>query len=405
MQNGQPYKNFTVQDFERYHNGTMPAQEMHALEKAALEDPFLADALEGYAMSKEPVFEVQAIRQQLQQRTHKKAVLVPFQKRRYSFLKVAAMVIILAGISFFIYQNIGLRNNTVAVNKEETTSAADSITVTSAPASNSTAPVEKPQTLPRENSIKSTTKKRTYSPTPVEQADVAVVPQQRNEVVHEVTDSITFLKPHAPVVKNEESAQRKASTANNTINGRIVDANNNAVPYANVRLQNKNAVAADANGNFSVSVPDTTAHVAVDAVGYTKNNAILERDKKNEIVMQESNESLNEVVVIGYGTNKRERRKNPQAVIEKAEPVNGWAAFDDYVAEHLQPDDEAEFKKIKGVVKLSFEVNDKGEAVNVKVEQSLCATCDAAAVEIVTKGTRWKKKGKNGNKAKASIRF
>ena len=39
---------FTAGDFERYHNGSMSPLEMHQLEKAAMEDPFLADALEGY---------------------------------------------------------------------------------------------------------------------------------------------------------------------------------------------------------------------------------------------------------------------------------------------------------------------------------------------------------------------
>ena len=38
---------YTAADFERYHSGKMSAGEMHALEKAAMEDPFLADALEG----------------------------------------------------------------------------------------------------------------------------------------------------------------------------------------------------------------------------------------------------------------------------------------------------------------------------------------------------------------------
>ena len=48
-------KIYTADDFARYHAGTMPAGEMHALEKAALEDPFLADALEGYIHA--PAFE------------------------------------------------------------------------------------------------------------------------------------------------------------------------------------------------------------------------------------------------------------------------------------------------------------------------------------------------------------
>ncbi len=48
-------KNFTAADIEKYHKGLLSAKERHDLEKAALDDPFLADALEGYAVAGENV--------------------------------------------------------------------------------------------------------------------------------------------------------------------------------------------------------------------------------------------------------------------------------------------------------------------------------------------------------------
>ena len=41
-------KMYTAIDFQRYYSGLMPESEMHELERSALEDPFLADALDGY---------------------------------------------------------------------------------------------------------------------------------------------------------------------------------------------------------------------------------------------------------------------------------------------------------------------------------------------------------------------
>jgi hypothetical protein len=43
------YYHYTAADLRRYLNGEMTSTEMYALEKQALEDPFLADAIEGYA--------------------------------------------------------------------------------------------------------------------------------------------------------------------------------------------------------------------------------------------------------------------------------------------------------------------------------------------------------------------
>ena len=40
--------NYTFEDIQRYLQGKMSAAEMHEIEKAALQDPFLSDAIEGY---------------------------------------------------------------------------------------------------------------------------------------------------------------------------------------------------------------------------------------------------------------------------------------------------------------------------------------------------------------------
>ena len=40
--------NYSFEDIQRYLQGKMSAAEMHAIEKAALQDPFLADAIEGF---------------------------------------------------------------------------------------------------------------------------------------------------------------------------------------------------------------------------------------------------------------------------------------------------------------------------------------------------------------------
>jgi hypothetical protein len=41
-------KPYSLEDIERYLQGKLSPAEMHELEKAAVQDPFLADAIEGY---------------------------------------------------------------------------------------------------------------------------------------------------------------------------------------------------------------------------------------------------------------------------------------------------------------------------------------------------------------------
>ena len=62
------HKVYTAEDFERYYSGQMSEAEMHALEKSALEDPFLADALEGYSYTKTSLSDVAELRERLSKR-------------------------------------------------------------------------------------------------------------------------------------------------------------------------------------------------------------------------------------------------------------------------------------------------------------------------------------------------
>ena len=66
---------YSAADIRRYVQGNMSARDMHAIEKAALDDPFLADAIEGMQQALQEHDEVlvtgqlQELQQQLAERT------------------------------------------------------------------------------------------------------------------------------------------------------------------------------------------------------------------------------------------------------------------------------------------------------------------------------------------------
>ena len=92
---------FTASDIERYYSGKMSPEERHALEKAALDDPFLADALEGYAFTSTPTTDLARIQSRLDEKLDQKKVVPLFQ--RYRWLSVAALFIIIAGTGWLVY--------------------------------------------------------------------------------------------------------------------------------------------------------------------------------------------------------------------------------------------------------------------------------------------------------------
>src|SRR4051812_11586671 len=113
--------NYTLADIQRYLQGGMSAREMHDLEQAALEDPFLADALEGYSeadmqQAEQHLAQIETAIRQTQQRS--KVVALPPLKK-YRNWQVAASIILLisiAGITYFIFNK---KSNYAALAKTE----------------------------------------------------------------------------------------------------------------------------------------------------------------------------------------------------------------------------------------------------------------------------------------------
>ena len=108
---------YSREDLLRYIAGQMPAAEMHALEKAALEDPFLADALEGLQQeaAEETKKHLAALDQRLAKRVDHK--IIPMPKTNWWRIAVAAALIGFLGIaSYFILQ----KNEVVPVIAQKT---------------------------------------------------------------------------------------------------------------------------------------------------------------------------------------------------------------------------------------------------------------------------------------------
>ncbi|RMG57480.1 MAG: hypothetical protein D6722_24870, partial [Bacteroidetes bacterium] len=61
----------------------------------------------------------------------------------------------------------------------------------------------------------------------------------------------------------------------------------------------------DANGAFEVSVPDGATTLLISYIGYETQEILIEGRSQIDIVMDPTANSLEEVVVIGFGTKKR----------------------------------------------------------------------------------------------------
>ncbi|WP_207424343.1 SusC/RagA family TonB-linked outer membrane protein [Desertivirga brevis] len=91
------------------------------------------------------------------------------------------------------------------------------------------------------------------------------------------------------------------------IKGRILDEDGSPLPGVSIRVKGASTGAVtDANGNFSLSVNEGSSILVVSFIGYKTIEYPLNGRTSVEIRMAPDRSSLNEVVVVGYGEQKKE---------------------------------------------------------------------------------------------------
>ena len=135
-----------------------------------------------------------------------------------------------------------------------------------------------------------------------------VVLNQKNKSVLEVMKELlkgsdyTFEVKGQQIVIVPKKAQEQATIS---VSGTVVDENGEAVIGASVMEKGTtNGVVTDYEGNFTLSVP-AKATIVVSYIGSASQEIAVNGRREIQITLKEDNNILNEVVVVGYGTQKK----------------------------------------------------------------------------------------------------
>lgn len=492
-------KSFTAADIEKYHRGLLTSKEKHDLEKAALDDPFLADALEGYATLGISISaDIADLKNRLAERTEQTPV-IPLDKERRKFsplLRIAAIVVILLGAGIPLYQFAFNNKKTteIAQNKPEGKAEYKSGEVTkadtggatgtinaenknTAPGSGTTATTTAPETKPAvpsdnisdKNDVVSKDKETTpavtrtdadrekvnqpagnladaktipatggapVNPSPIKDGEPQKVTERGiavNDALEENKRKVTAAKKQQPATEttrglgdDEDEGKGRRSVASsdqavatgngyyrdqamNTFRGRVTDQNNTGLPFANVTNTRDNVgTYTDANGNFVLTSTDSVLNLQVRSLGYDNSNIQLRGNTANNKVVMQEDRSFSQIVLDNRKPNAALRNQlDSNRKLTEPAPADGWVKYDSYLANNINvPDD---FKEIKSSannsVQVSFEVDKNGEPVNIKVEKSLCNTCDKEAIRLVKEGPKWKRNANKKGRTTVTINF
>ncbi|QXV65748.1 carboxypeptidase-like regulatory domain-containing protein [Mucilaginibacter sp. 21P] len=414
-------KRADISQIQDYLKGKLESKAMHQLEREAQDDPFLADALDGYASSADQEQNLETLRERLQQRTQTKVRrILP-----WSTMAVAASVIgffVVAGLLF-------MRDNP---DKPTTLTAVNQPAKLSAPVEPST-PTAK-QTNKRFTSAPIVTEKHSYTnqrlPTPRSLREVAIQPGLKieqadssagivqqgyynytaqtpvkmdsanygysagkrqdtvlggaNIAINKKPSAVTMLRSKAEGVTYKERDRQSASAtaalmaANlpTNISGKITDDAGAPIPGATVQIAGKSiGTTTDANGRFTLHDVSPQDQVVYNFIGFDKKVLPAKPGDSVKVALHESAAALSEVVVVA----------NAKRSGSKAEPKTGWKAYQEYLKREAIV---GESQKA-GNVQLSITFEPNGQISNFKVLKSLSPAADKKAIDLVQNGPNW----------------
>jgi TonB-linked SusC/RagA family outer membrane protein len=146
-----------------------------------------------------------------------------------------------------------------------------------------------------------------------------------NKIVYYIRDTKVLLKQKD---RNEVSStliksMDQIETIQKSINGKVTDDEGNPLPGATIIEEGtNNGTTSDFDGNFSIILENENSILKISYVGYLSQSIITEDRSNFNITLIFDNSSLDEVVVVGFGTQKKINLTGSIAVLENEQIEN-----------------------------------------------------------------------------------
>jgi len=410
----------------KYKRGALSPEQMHALEKKALTDPFLAEALEGVEniSAEELAIDISSIEKKI---LHKKKTIL------FTPLRIAAGITLFTASVFLIYQFIP-KPETIALktenpkpeNKKEegeksSTASGKGIEKIESQKSKIESTVQesdKPKP-PAKGELQPSTTPHHEEPVhlysnaeikePVQQAPVqnlAAMEEQAVKTENEdvLSKEVVTAEPKAAGTKAISRDKKKDSFAASdvqrsavpsvrklavqNISGQVVTAEDySPLPGVNVIVKGTSIGAVtDLNGNYSIPSSTDSSTLVFSFIGLQQQEVDASGKDKINVQMKDDATQLSEVVVTRVGLAKDENR---ESVIRLAEPIGGKKGYENYLKSNLKYPEEALKSKVKGKAGIEFTVSIDGSLSDFQVIKKLGYGCEEEIIRLVKEGPKW----------------
>ena len=108
-----------------------------------------------------------------------------------------------------------------------------------------------------------------------------------------------------------------------TVSGKVVDESGESLSGASVLIKGTGkGIATDGQGNFSLTLPDQNVTLVVSSLGYATTNILLHGESSITIKLLSANKQIEQVVVVGYGTQRKKDLTGSSASVKGSEIAN-----------------------------------------------------------------------------------
>jgi hypothetical protein len=345
---------YTTEDIRRYLEGKLSPAQMHALEKAALSDPFLADALKGMEVHGDSIkfnADVEELRSRLTGRAkNKKGALASVGSLWWKI--AAVLVIIITGVAVIILS--GEKNKT---------------------AQNEFAKTEEHlnKNVRNKNANKEQEKKTEEVSSAEDKAgEKKDIPStgssKQSEPVKKLKKPATAQSDAEKIEKSEEAKEPEQIVASK-------------IPSVNAAPETDSVLPSE-------KMPQPTAQHQANVAQELEGRAA-----GVNVSRAETNDSIfDEVIVVGYGNTKKKSSKSRTLSAGRAErrvtPGNGWDEFEQYIEDSTRIN--TADSVFTGEEHVSFLVGDDGLPESIKILRSISPSHDQEAIRLLQNGPAWK---------------
>ncbi|MGY3215363.1 carboxypeptidase-like regulatory domain-containing protein [Mucilaginibacter sp. HD30] len=401
-------KNADILQIKKYLEGKLDTRAMYELERRALNDPLLMDAMEGFEAAGNQDKAIAELAANLHNRLQRpKARIISF-----STLAMAASVIVVLGVGGW-----WLMSGPV-VNKAEVGAQlqADNTEVAPSPL------IKDPQiainkdsliafNAPRNRAVIRSPRRSYYNGSASNNYDVPVTADETAEIassavqggnLNEVAlaaentrvkkDSVPFnemvvvafgrqkkqekVGAYSDPLKDQIMSAAKAASAtvvSATIKGKVVSEDGQPLPGVTVRAgNNANSTFTDKDGAYTLNVDSLNTNISYKYIGY-RPRTIDAKDAPSKVTLEPDAMMLNEVVIA-----------KPDGTQPDAQPKYGWENFQKYLnANSVLPNGKT------GSSRVSFTVGKDGTLSDFEISKTDDDMAGQKAVQLIKNGPEW----------------